>query len=183
MIRFHAVTLARQPAGVLIDKLERSIVLGNEAHAGRLTQTDAALMLAFVERRHFRSGALASQARISSMRRLTVLAIGIIALVVWLGTSFLVTAQEKASTSRHECALIKCGVSGPGASYQCAGDRRPRLPFLAAGREHGHIPHGRHPPVLQVLDAIRSDFHAVQAYMAREFLRENTPATRFNTPT
>jgi D-ribose pyranase len=34
------------------------------------------------------------------------------------------------------------------------------------------------PTVLQVLAAIRQDFHAVQAYMAREFLRENTPATR-----
>ena len=34
------------------------------------------------------------------------------------------------------------------------------------------------PTVLQVLAAIRKDFHADQAYMAREFLRENTPATR-----
>ena len=34
------------------------------------------------------------------------------------------------------------------------------------------------PTVLQVLGAIRGDFHAVQAYMAREFLRENTAATR-----
>jgi D-ribose pyranase len=34
------------------------------------------------------------------------------------------------------------------------------------------------PTVLQVLSAVRQDFHAVQAYMAREFLRENTPATR-----
>ena len=34
------------------------------------------------------------------------------------------------------------------------------------------------PTVLQVLAAVRQDFHAVQAYMAREFLRENTPATR-----
>ncbi|MCX6927339.1 MAG: transport protein RbsD/FucU [Verrucomicrobia bacterium] len=34
------------------------------------------------------------------------------------------------------------------------------------------------PTVLQVLAALRPDFHAVQAYMAREFLRENTPATR-----
>jgi len=34
------------------------------------------------------------------------------------------------------------------------------------------------PTVVQVLAAIRKDFHAVQAYMAREFLRENTPATR-----
>ena len=34
------------------------------------------------------------------------------------------------------------------------------------------------PTVLQVLAALRPDFQAVQAYMAREFLRENTPATR-----
>ena len=34
------------------------------------------------------------------------------------------------------------------------------------------------PTVLQVLAAVRKDFHAVQAYMAREFLRENTTATR-----
>jgi D-ribose pyranase len=34
------------------------------------------------------------------------------------------------------------------------------------------------PSVLQVLAALRQDFHAVQAYMAREFLRGNTPATR-----
>jgi D-ribose pyranase len=34
------------------------------------------------------------------------------------------------------------------------------------------------PSVLQVLAALRPDFQAVQAYMAREFLRENTPATR-----
>src|SRR3974390_2695127 len=34
------------------------------------------------------------------------------------------------------------------------------------------------PTVLQVLAAIRQDFHAVHAYMAREFLRHNTPATR-----
>ena len=34
------------------------------------------------------------------------------------------------------------------------------------------------PTVLHVLGAIRADFHAAQAYMAREFLRENTPATR-----
>jgi D-ribose pyranase len=34
------------------------------------------------------------------------------------------------------------------------------------------------PTVLQVLAAIREDFHAAQAYMAREFLRENTPAMR-----
>jgi D-ribose pyranase len=34
------------------------------------------------------------------------------------------------------------------------------------------------PTVLQVLGAIREDFHAAQAYMAREFLRENTPATK-----
>jgi D-ribose pyranase len=34
------------------------------------------------------------------------------------------------------------------------------------------------PTVLQVLAALRQDFQAVQAHMAREFLRENTPATR-----
>ena len=34
------------------------------------------------------------------------------------------------------------------------------------------------PTVLQVLAAIRPDFNAVQAHMAREFRRENTPATR-----
>ena len=34
------------------------------------------------------------------------------------------------------------------------------------------------PTVLQVLVAIRPNFRIAQAYMAREFLRENTPATR-----
>lgn len=34
------------------------------------------------------------------------------------------------------------------------------------------------PTVLQVLAAIRQDFHALQAYMAREFLEHNSPATR-----
>ena len=34
------------------------------------------------------------------------------------------------------------------------------------------------PAVLQVLAALRPDFQAIQAYMAREFLGENTPATR-----
>jgi D-ribose pyranase len=34
------------------------------------------------------------------------------------------------------------------------------------------------PTVLQVLAAIRPNFHIAQAYMAREFLQENTPATR-----
>src|SRR5512136_1071166 len=34
------------------------------------------------------------------------------------------------------------------------------------------------PTVLQALAAIRPEFNAVQAYMAREFQRENTPATR-----
>ena len=34
------------------------------------------------------------------------------------------------------------------------------------------------PTVLQLLAAIRPEFHAVQAYMAREFLRENTAPTR-----
>jgi len=34
------------------------------------------------------------------------------------------------------------------------------------------------PTVLQVLAALRPNFSAAQAFMAREFLRENTPATR-----
>jgi D-ribose pyranase len=34
------------------------------------------------------------------------------------------------------------------------------------------------PTVLQVLAAIRHDFHVVQAFMAREFLEHNTPKTR-----
>ena len=34
------------------------------------------------------------------------------------------------------------------------------------------------PSVLQVLAAVRQDFHAAQAYMAREFLKHNPPATR-----
>lgn len=34
------------------------------------------------------------------------------------------------------------------------------------------------PTVLQVLSAIRPDFQAVQAYMAREFLEQNTETTR-----
>ena len=34
------------------------------------------------------------------------------------------------------------------------------------------------PTVLQVLAAIRPNFRVAQAYMAREFLRENTTATR-----
>ena len=34
------------------------------------------------------------------------------------------------------------------------------------------------PTVLQVLAAIRPNFNITQAYMAREFVRENNPATR-----
>ena len=34
------------------------------------------------------------------------------------------------------------------------------------------------PTVLQVLAAIRPNFRIAQAFMAREFLRANTPATR-----
>ena|ERR1051326_3514881 len=34
------------------------------------------------------------------------------------------------------------------------------------------------PTVLQVLETIRRDFHAVAAYMAREFLEHNAPRTR-----
>jgi D-ribose pyranase len=33
------------------------------------------------------------------------------------------------------------------------------------------------PTVLQVLEAVRTDFHAVQAYMASEFLQHNSAAT------
>jgi len=36
------------------------------------------------------------------------------------------------------------------------------------------------PTVLQVIAAIRPDFHALQAYMAREFLDQNTIVTRAN---
>ncbi|HVM47144.1 MAG TPA: RbsD/FucU domain-containing protein [Candidatus Acidoferrum sp.] len=34
------------------------------------------------------------------------------------------------------------------------------------------------PTVLQVLAAVRHDFHPVQAFMAREFLKHNSPSTR-----
>jgi D-ribose pyranase len=34
------------------------------------------------------------------------------------------------------------------------------------------------PTVLQVLGAVRQDFHAVAAFMAREFLEQNSPETR-----
>ena len=34
------------------------------------------------------------------------------------------------------------------------------------------------PTVLQVLGAIRENFHAAQAFMAQEFLRHNSPAVR-----
>ncbi len=34
------------------------------------------------------------------------------------------------------------------------------------------------PTVLQVVSAIRPEFQAVQAHMAKEFLKHNTPATR-----
>jgi D-ribose pyranase len=34
------------------------------------------------------------------------------------------------------------------------------------------------PTVLQVLEAIRQDFHAVAGYMSREFLEHNTPRRR-----
>ncbi len=34
------------------------------------------------------------------------------------------------------------------------------------------------PTVLQVLEAVRQHFHAVQAYMAREFLDQNSEVTR-----
>jgi len=34
------------------------------------------------------------------------------------------------------------------------------------------------PTVLQVLAAVRQDFHAVSAFMAKEFLEQNSPETR-----
>ena len=34
------------------------------------------------------------------------------------------------------------------------------------------------PTVRQVLDAVRRDFHTAQAYMAQEFLEQNTPSIR-----
>jgi D-ribose pyranase len=34
------------------------------------------------------------------------------------------------------------------------------------------------PTVLQVLAALKTDFQAVQAFMAREFLKQNNPSTR-----
>ncbi len=41
------------------------------------------------------------------MKKTTLLAVGITALVVWLGASLFGTAQEKASTQRSEVAIIK----------------------------------------------------------------------------
>jgi hypothetical protein len=41
------------------------------------------------------------------MKKTTLLALGGTALAVWLGASVLLTAQEKTSAARYECALIK----------------------------------------------------------------------------
>jgi hypothetical protein len=71
------------------------------------------------------------------MKKTTLLAIGITALVVWIGTSFLVTAQEKASAQRYESALIKWDgtdkvcVNLPGKSdiwhvFELSGTRTPK---------------------------------------------------------
>jgi hypothetical protein len=72
-----------------------------------------------------------------SMRKTTLLAIGITALAVWLGTSLFSTAQEKASALRREYAVIKWDgsdkvcVNLPGKSeilhvYELAGSRTPK---------------------------------------------------------
>ena len=71
------------------------------------------------------------------MKKIALLTIGISALVVWLGTSFLVAAQEKASAQRYECALIKWDgndkvcVNLPGKSdiwhvFELSGTRTPK---------------------------------------------------------
>ena len=71
------------------------------------------------------------------MKKITLLAIGITALVVWLGTSLMVTAQEKASAQRTEYAMIKWDgmdkvcVNLPGKPevwhvYDLSGSRTPK---------------------------------------------------------
>ena len=71
------------------------------------------------------------------MKKITLLTIGITALVVWLATSFLVTAQEKASAPHSEYAMIKWDgtdkvcVNLPGKPeiwhvYDLAGARTPK---------------------------------------------------------
>jgi hypothetical protein len=71
------------------------------------------------------------------MRKTTLAAIGITALVVWLGASFFGTAQEKTSPQRGEFAVIKWDgsdkvcVNLPGKSeilhvYELSGSRTPK---------------------------------------------------------
>jgi hypothetical protein len=77
------------------------------------------------------------KARNGSMRKTTVLAIGITALAVWLGTSLFGTAQEKASSHRCEVAIVKWDgndkvcVNLPGKAeilhvYDLSGNRTPK---------------------------------------------------------
>jgi hypothetical protein len=71
------------------------------------------------------------------MKKTTLLAIGITALAVWLGTSLFSTAQEKASTRQLEYAVIKWDgtdkvcVNLPGKAevlhvYELSGSRTPK---------------------------------------------------------
>jgi hypothetical protein len=75
--------------------------------------------------------------KLGSMRKTTVLAIGITALAVWLGTSLFSTAQEKASSHRCEVAIVKWDgndkvcVNLPGKAeilhvYDLAANRTPK---------------------------------------------------------
>ena len=58
------------------------------------------------------------------------------------------------------------------------GDRGPGFSVLAgAGDDRLSLVDGV-PTVLQVLAAVRPNFSIAQAFMAQEFLRENTPATQ-----
>jgi hypothetical protein len=77
------------------------------------------------------------KAKLNSMRKMTVLAIGITALAVWLGTSLFSTAQEKAPMRQLEYAIIKWDggdkvcVNLPGKAeilhvYELAANRTPK---------------------------------------------------------
>ena len=77
------------------------------------------------------------KAKLDNMRKMTVLAIGITALAVWLGTTLFSTAQEKASSHRCEFAIVKWDgndkvcVNLPGKAeilrvYDLSGDRTPK---------------------------------------------------------
>ena len=75
--------------------------------------------------------------KFNSMRKTTVLAIGITALAVWMGTSLFGTAQEKAAPHRCEVAIVKWDgndkvcVNLPGKAeilhvYDLSGNRTPK---------------------------------------------------------